>query len=509
MRSHHIGMTLLSLTLSLSACVEVQGDGPECTGGKCDGAGVEQTCTDPQYGDGVCQLQLDCAVPDIDCFHTFATDADAAAWFSGLELQLAAEEGRTARTILSETDPRFQRARALLDRGWDAFRLRRPVGMLAAQRPALVLLDDPAVNAFVAPDLATQTSAFSVQVQTGLLAGGADDDELLGVMMHELQHAAALHLIGDTKERLRTFFVAADGNEPFGFTMGDDPHATAAGVAWRGLASQVAPYSATELGGMPIGGELDQIFLAVLQSGIQSNPNGCANAVELANSLRNQITGSRDPLDSHLRIDLAQVPARATAALTALRSECLPGFTHSFVEVVAALGNTTPGAIEAGLDANDRALVTGKHVIDAIAAVVADRRARMRATELEFERATHEPWTNLRYFSYEEDADDVAVTVLRGANVDPTGNATFLRSALPAEARTRCDAVLDANEVPHFGVDLFDEHHSTCWRVYHSRAMADFGHTPQPMARTQTEANDIVRPARIPLPRTLAERIIY
>jgi hypothetical protein len=475
MRSHNIIITLLSLTLSASACIDTHGEPPECSGGKCDGGGVDQTCSDPQYGDGVCHMQLDCAVPDIDCFHTFADDAEAATWFSDIERQLAAEEQRTPRTILPETDPRFQRTRALLDRGWDAFRVRRPVGMLAERRPALVLLDDPVVNAFVAPDYATKTSAFSVQVQTGLLAGGATDDVLLGVMMHELQHAAALHLIGDTKDRLRTFFVASDGNEPFGFTMAADPHATAAGVAWRELASQVGPYAAVELGGMPLSGELDQILVAVIQSGLQSNPNGCTNAVQLTNSLRDDIKKSRDPLDSHLTIDLAQVRTRATAALAALRSECLAGFTRSFVEVLAALSNTTPAAIEAALDANDRALVTGKHLIDAIAALVADRRGQMRATEQEFERVTHEPWTNLRYFSYEEDADDVAVTVLRASHLDPAGNATFLRSALPAEARTRCDAVLDANEVPHFGVDLFDEHHSTCWRVYHSRAMAERG----------------------------------
>jgi hypothetical protein len=503
MRSHNLVTTLLSLTLS--ACVDTHGEPPECSSGKCDGVGVDQTCSDPHYGDGVCQVQLDCAVPDIDCFHTFATDADAKTWFSDIERQLAVEQQRAARTILPETDPRFQRARALLDRGWDAFRVRRPVGMLAAHRPALVLLEDPVVNAFVAPDYATNTSAFSVQVQTGLLAGDATDDVLLGVMMHELQHAAALHLIGDTKDRLRTFFVASDDNEPFGFTMAADPYATAAGVAWRELASQVGPYSVAELGGMPLSGELDQILVAVIESGLQNNANACANAVQLTNSLRDDIKASRDPLDSHLTIDLAQARTRATAALTALRTECLAGFTRSFIEVLAALSNTTPAAIEAALDANDRALVTGKHVIDAIAALVADRRARMRATEQDFERATDEPWTHLRYFSYEEDADDVAVTVLRASHVDPAGNATFLRSALPAEARTRCDAVLDANQVPHFGVDLFDEHHSTCWRVYHSRAMADRDYVALKQT-TRIEPNHI---ARLPLPRTLGERIIY
>ena len=93
-------------------------------------------------------------------------------------------------TVTFDTDPRYLRARDLVDRGWAAFRLTRPVGQLADARPGVVVIDDPSVNAFVAAsDFTGKAAAFSIQVQTGLLALDAPDDGLLGVMMHELQHA--------------------------------------------------------------------------------------------------------------------------------------------------------------------------------------------------------------------------------------------------------------------------------------------------------------------------------
>ena len=51
-----------------TACVTTVGNGDDldCSDGRCDT--VDQTCTDTRYGDGVCQTQIDCQVPDIDCF---------------------------------------------------------------------------------------------------------------------------------------------------------------------------------------------------------------------------------------------------------------------------------------------------------------------------------------------------------------------------------------------------------------------------------------------------------
>jgi hypothetical protein len=126
------------------------------------------------------------------------------------------------------------------------------------------------------------------------------------------------------------------------------------------------------------------------------------------------------------------------------------------------------------MSAHDKQLVKGKHFIDGFTALVADRRATMRAAETSFTTATGRPWSALRYFSYEEDADDVSVQVLRAAGLDPAGEGGFLLAAL-GDLRVRCEAILDAGEVPPYGANYADEHHATCWRVYHVRQLAKLG----------------------------------
>src|SRR6185369_10275675 len=119
---------------------------------------------------------------------------------------------------------------------------------------------------------------------------------------------------------------------------------------------------------------------------------------------------------------------------------------------------------EQGMPASDVALIKGIHAIAGIANLTADRRTKLRATEGAFEQLTGAPWTSLRYFSFEEDADDTTVPVLRAAGYKPSANADFLIGAgLPGQAGATCAAQIDAGQVPHYGVDLADPHHATCW----------------------------------------------
>ncbi len=509
-------MTSRSLLLVLASCVlasctafpDEGGDDGGDDGG--DPPPVDQTCRDARYADGVCNLPLDCAVPDIDCFRTFERDADAATWFTGFEEVLASEAGRAPRAIVPEADPRFQKARALLDRGWEAFRRLRPVGRMARLRPALVLLDDPEINAFVAPDLDQQSLAFSVQVLTGALAAGADDDALLGLMMHELQHALGLHLIGDTRERLKAFYVARDGREPIGADQRDDAALRAIAEPWIAAATAVSYHSAAELGGLPLGGDLDQMLGAIVRLGKQVNPRGCQRSVDLLNAVRGELGAAVDPLDNALKIDLRPLAARIEATLRALRDECFAGLTESYAEVVAELTGQTAAQVEASLSPRDRMLVADKHVVDALAALASDRRATMRMAEAAFTAKTGQPWSALRYFSFEEDADDVSVEVLRGAQFDPAGGGEFLRLIIPEGARGRCDAKLAAGEVPAYGVDLTDQHHALCWRVDHVRTLADLPtrarHTPAASTTTLERRGDL--PARL-LPPRLADQLAH
>ena len=140
--------------------------------------------------------------------------------------------------------------------------------------------------------------------------------------------------------------------------------------------------------------------------------------------------------------------------LAGMRDGCLPGFAKSFVDVLAEVAGLTADQLPP-LPPDDAALVAGKHVIDAVSALTTNRRERMRSLE-----TTVTPWSAVRYFSTEEDADDVSVMVMRGAGLDTTALADMLVGMLPDAARAHCEALVTARQVRPYGIDLVDEDHA-------------------------------------------------
>jgi hypothetical protein len=516
-------MLAASLVLLLSACSSSDDEGDDAgdqtdgsvddgtaDDGQDDGAGA---CASPEYGDGTCQPDLDCDAPDIDCFTFLDSQAEAEAWFLEFEDLLAAQEFRDPRAVVPDTDPRFQRMRDLLDQGWSAYQDTNPVGDLSLHSPALVLIEDPSVNAFVIPDLDTGNAGFAVMVQTGLLDQNSSDQAMLGLVMHELEHAVALHIVADVKERLRTFYVA-DGGEPFGFEAPEDAAADEHGTAWRALAEEAGPFPHPELGGLPLGGgQLDQIFKTVVDG--RTDDPACSGAMTLLGQVQNEIFSTFSPIDADLLIDDPSLPARVDEALIALRDECLFDFQDSFIDVVAEIAGATPDEIRGSLTPEDLKLVEGVHFIDAVADLTLDRRIRMNEVEEAFTAETGLPWDALRYFSYEEAADDATVPVLDALGVAADGLAEFLFEAQDVDTQGACAGFLDAGQVPPYGADLSDEHHATCWRVDHVEALAASGLVTDGLtASTTTRAAAARRRApvrRAPrlIPPRLSDLIVY
>jgi hypothetical protein len=77
----------------------------------------------------------------------------------------------------------------------------------------------------------------------------------------------------------------------------------------------------------------------------------------------------------------------------------------------------------------------------------------------------------MRRYAEEAEADQIAVRVLRRANVDPGGGAGFLLRTMDPAARTQCDAALGRGEVPPFGGFSF-LHPAMCWRVFQAKQFA-------------------------------------
>jgi hypothetical protein len=496
--------TLLLVSAVLPACSVSEADDAECSGGKCDGEGGG-TCPDKRYGNGVCDPQLDCAVPDIDCFHTFDSDEQAASWFSEFEQTWASQRGSPARAVMPTTDPRFARVRELLDRGWAAFAANRPVGLLAGMRPALVLVDDPAINAFVAPDIDRKHAGFAVMVQTGLLGTNDSEDAMLGLMMHELQHAIGLHVLPPVKESFSRFYVAPDGKEPIGRMQEDDPRVRPLATQWLAAAGDVGSLSNVELGGMPFDGAMFTVLRHAAHDGLAANPAACTPSIQLVNQLAMDVAAAQDPLGGAATFD-ATMTSRIDTAFDQLKTQCLPNYTMTFSDIVAPLAGMTPAEFEATLSPEDKALVVGKHIVDAIRAVGEDRRAKMRAIETSFATEVGHPWSSLRYFSTEEDADDTSVPVLRGAGFQPTGLADFLGVLLPEATASRCRSIIDAGGVPPYGANLSDDHHGTCFRIYH---IGEYAKVTAKKERVRVAApSEASRPERL-VPPLLGDTVAY
>ena len=494
---------VLTACVLLSGCIVGDTDDEDCSGGKCDGDG--NSCSDKRYGNGTCDLQLDCAAPDIDCFVTFEDDAAAATWFTEFEAMWAAEENRPPRKLLGPSDPRWAMTRTLLDTGWEAFKANRPVGLLAEKRPGLVLLEDSASNAFVAPDLATGNAGFAVMVQTGLFETGGTQDGAMGVMMHEFQHAIGLHVVGDTKQRTRKFYFAGS-TEPLGRFETEDAVARRYGETWLALADDIGSYRDAELRGLPLGGQLVQTLSAAFKQAGTTQEAPCMTARVNLGTLAGEVAATVDPITGKLAI-APNLAARVDQTMAAVKSACFASFSVDLIGVIAVMSGATPAEIEANMQPSDIALVKNKHVLDGFSALVIDRRAQMRTLESELASKAGKQWDKLRYFSTEEDADDVSVYVLRGAKIQPDAIGPFFVSFLTGDGPARCADLLARRELPPYGHDLHDDHHSTCWRAHHVRQLSEHDEKSAQLAKSPLPS--VPMPRRLPIPRPLRERVAY
>jgi hypothetical protein len=451
-----------------------------------------QICDDPGYGDGVCQIDLACAAPDIDCFQIFDSQAEAEASFTTFET----ESGGAARATLPPTDPRFVKMRAALDRGWDAYKKVHPVADLADHTPHLIVAEDAEINAFVFKPRDSELVPFTVVVLTGLLDLEPTEDELQGMVMHELTHAVGLHVLPGGGDLFRRYYVAPGESEPLGFLQDDDPAARRHGDEWRASAELIGPYSFEDLGGFPFLGQISQVMLTGLGP-VGATPE-CNPALVAFDQLGQDLQARLNTLDLSLTLPANPVRERADAIMAGI-SDCLEevGVTDDFFKVTGATFGVTADEVRSQLDPEIVAVVDGKVFADAINDLLLHLRGKMRQAEQGFEAERGEPFSRLRYFSTEENADDLTVPVLDEMGLDQAGAGNFFLKILDEESAVSCAEFLDAGEPPPYGVDLGDEHHANCWRIDHVRRVVDLGQYPDPGVRQNRAAN-----ARVNRPRS-------
>jgi hypothetical protein len=440
-----------------------------CLAGGCPGEVTGDECNDPKYGDGVCDVETSCGQPDIDCFTLFTTQAEAQSWYEA--------NGPADRPAAPASDPRFTRMNELLLEGWAGYQDSHLVGDLTYSVPQLVLIDLDDRNAFVMSD-ATDHAGFAVMVNVGLIDAGKSDDEVLGVVMHELEHAVGLHVVGDVKQRTLRYYLAEDG-EPFGFEQADDPVVRDHVERWEFIADDVGHLVDVELSGLPIsipglpaGGVAGDTFMRAVDIQSAENPAGCSSSKAQLLSLYTSLADYTDIIDFSIALEGTDATTVILDVLSALQQECFAGVPHDALGIIAALNGTTPEALAEQMPPDLIAMVDGQPFVQGIFNWVHYERAQMRDIEEDFVAATGVAWDRARYFSTEEAADDSSVRTLRAMGRAPDGMGRFVSDIQPG-LEAVCRPLVDAGTPIPYGENLADAHHGSCWRASHIDALAD------------------------------------
>lgn len=456
--------------LATTACM-VGGEGDELTDptdGKADATG---TCSDPKYNDGTCHLGLACnGMPDIDCFHSYASDA------------AAYEAQKDFGDIAPLTNPLQARARKLLDRTWDAYKQYYALGKLEEIHMAALVIDDGAVNAAVTADPDTQRQLATVFFNSGILAPEYTDDMIIGVVAHELGHMVRLHSYGDVGNSIIAYY-AAGSTEPIGAVQRDQLRLRAYGTRFQDLARLGGADSRAELGGLPTGGHTMNLLLTLVEQFETSTNTTCKTNAATAREVWSTVV-SEIALDESVKIS-------ATTQADAARVQTLLDACKSTVGTLQEYMNANPGSIDAAMIYSPHPELAAQNVVDAIFAATTTKRAALRALATEFQQKEGKPLGLLRYYSAEEQADDIAVRVTKKAGTMSVGAADLTRKSLGAELATECDTLRSKGMVP-YGIHLNDDHHGACWRIAHAHQYAkSLGYAARATDGAEIDASEI------------------
>ncbi|MFN0252864.1 MAG: M48 family metalloprotease [Kofleriaceae bacterium] len=414
-----------------------------------------ETCEDVQYGDGTCQVGLECGIPDIDCFQTFATDAEAAAWITG----------RDGLTALPETDALHVRARALTDRAWAAYAAVNHVGKLADARVSVVVLQNDVINAWVTGATDETKVALSVHFHSAILAPELGDEEILGVVFHELAHITKLHVLPEVHAQTMRYYLA-DGAEPIGAFQTEDTRVRPHVEAWVNMAAFAGPYTRPELSDMPFGGNVGALFTWMMES-LES---ACPAQVAAVRTIQSELAANVSWLDDDV-VANAQHKVRIDTALDLLGACSRTNGPVSIAQLTLGATDWTE-YLRSAVPVDEQWLLDESDGVTALQILAGERREELRAAALTFQREVGAPWTAARYFSTEEEADDLSVRVTKAQKFADPGVSTLMRRMM--DDKGPCDGALASGNVP-YGIRLDDSHHGTCWRIAHARQMAASG----------------------------------
>jgi Zn-dependent protease with chaperone function len=472
----------VALFVLAAACAPHVADGTDSAGGALSGAGI---CSTLDYAHTV--------TPE-NFYRKFESDEKAGEFVQKIiaEGQLVGESGPNAKFKEITQDPRILRLIEQVFEGYKRAFPRETEGMTTA--PPVAIIETDVVNAFaLSPGIVEDASApadkspWLFVIHTALLDLGPTDDELSGLIGHELGHLILRTFLPEIRQHVRAVYLSPPNEDGvLGEAAKDDPVVGAhveeilkrkdrvGGLPELGLNVLEGPR-------LPPAGSYLTIIDRLVAGAEGDKPSSCAGAKQKMTEL----AAAQKALLPHVaegnyvaatptaeqRATLDRLSTQTGSALEA----CLPD-DGSLIELTAALNNVDPAAIDPA-NAQHAALVD--KMLDAEKQVDADNPSaslihrillaqdKIRAEMTSLRNDPKFPIDQIRIYDFEEDADDASVRVLSAVGQDPLGNANLLvKIGLPKELQQKCRDDVAADRPIPYG-QFIDPHPATCWRFYH------------------------------------------
>ena len=400
---------------------------------------------------------------------------EALQWFTNFEVGLAASTGRAERKVFPLSDPRYIPLQRKVDTLWNAFRKEYGKEVQSLPSPQIVLIEASDKNAYAIYDGAKKSYPLLFVVHSSLLE--ISDDAQYGVFAHELAHLVFKHAIPEIQNAIKIYYKATNRSEPLGFLQKSDENVQL--LVTQALASmeKVGPYALDELDGIPldIWGQsfyTKLLFFARQKYSRLDRPDCNQSGIDfktMLDALREGLVYSTQEMS--LKSEQEVKLRGASIAFGDSFSRCVSDIKPDLAALLAAQYGADVSVIRASMekdpDREAELFNEQPNLVESLRAVTKKHFAKIQ----ELERTND--LSLLRVYTHEEQADDVSVKIMLALKQNPYNNAKFLIGILSEAERKACMTKIRQQSVPNYGL-LSDPHHSTCYRIYHSREFIRF-----------------------------------
>lgn len=355
-----------------------------------------------------------------------------------------------------------QQTQTLVDEAYAGLKSLYPKFMSNKTKPQFVLVksdDGLDIQAYLPKKYNNENAHKGLMIfTTGFLEAKISRTVKLGWVLHEMSHLFFWHFGGNVTP-IRIFYK--NGSQI-------TPSEIQNFMAWLYMASVVGWVSYDEMNGITmdsqIGDGVNELLLKLAEiDSPQCGKNFSEKVMEIKNSI---LLKNVDQLLWDVPLSTTESKNQmneGTNAMLGLIRACLSTQPASInkvkvtQEVQYILKNL--GVVHPYLDGDlgDREMTFDQYID-----LAKKSQARMRVLQQGFD------YNRLHYYSAEDQADEISITVLKALGYDSQQLARTHLDYLEAEGpglRQQCEAIVESGGEPPFG-NLMDEHHAPCWRFY-------------------------------------------